>query len=141
MQHHKTHLKINSVRIVITRQTMEMDIPMYEMKVSASSNAGSEGAQSSCLKHTSYNHLKLRIIVCMHTAYICKLTDHKESEIGEMVAFTSYNSILICTIASTTKCAPVSKSEIPRYTHFRIWPHELFSECTCALHYHGQNVV
>ena len=46
------YLKRNRVTIVITRNTIEIDIPMYEMKVSGIST--SEGVQSSCLRQISY---------------------------------------------------------------------------------------
>ena len=46
------YLKTNRVMIVITRNTMETDIPMYETKVNMGPTF--EDLQSSCLRQISY---------------------------------------------------------------------------------------
>ena len=47
--------------IVITRNTMEIDIPMYDTKVNTGSTF--EGLQSSCLRQISYEQISAIILL------------------------------------------------------------------------------
>ena len=116
--------------MVITRATIEIVIPMYEIKVNASSTF--DLPQSSCLKQIScvyitsstsnYSSHSRSLGRIAANIYSILYTYHKDSEICEVIAFASDNSICgpIGGDTHTALRAPTTSSEIPRNTLLRV---------------------
>ena len=121
-----TYLKIISVSIVKTKQTMETVIPIIGDVGQCLVNFGA------CTIFLSQTNI-LANTTCKLVNEIALVTDimqasmphyHKDSKIRQVVAVTSNDSTLSNNCSTSTGC-PILISEIPRDTRFRILCNEL----------------